>query len=49
VIDRLDALRKRLDDMIKNGANSEEILEVSIELDSLINSVMENQKITNNC
>lgn len=44
---KLQEIREKLNNMIENGANAEEILQVSVELDKLIESYMEEQKEKN--
>lgn len=45
----IDKLRIKLNHMIEHDADTNEIVEVSIELDKLIEKHMQNQKKTNDC
>lgn len=45
----IDKLRIKLNHMIEHDADADEIVEVSIELDKLIEKHMRNQKRMNDC
>lgn len=46
---KLQEIREKLNHMIENGFDAQEILQVSIELDELIENYMETQNSNKNC
>ena len=46
---KLQEIREKLNRMIENGSDADEILQVSMELDEIIENYMERQNTKKNC